>query len=461
MTALTAEQILLARMIGPEYLASELIPSFSEEMFTGELEKKIFNSTKALNDEGIRPDVVTVAIYGKKHFSFSPIDIQVFYGWAASIVYTTPIDSYVQILKSEYSERELGKAVINAHLQMDKADPFETINNLTLNIGKILEGNVKKNNLLSMSLILSNERVNYYKREELAKAGKLIGLETGVESLNRFLGGWQSEYIILAGATSMGKTAAALFHAMSFGRPGIYFNFEMNESQLAKRIILQNCDDRIDFRNLRDGKLTENERMVFEQTIGKTENTPFKIYQQSLCPMSEIIGVTTSENRAGRCDWIIIDYLQLIKWDGEKAGSRELEIGKISRALKKLQLDLNIPVIALCQLSRAVDARGGNIPRLSDLRESGSLEQDADCVCFVYRPAYYKAKRDDGSEFTNEIQYLFEKNRQGEVGTIELWHNKSMTRFFDAPVEIQTDYQPRQLQPNKSFYETDREEHPF
>jgi len=267
-------------------------------------------------------------------------------------------------------------------------------------------------------------------------------METGVGSINKYTGGWQNEFIIIAARPSMGKTALALFHGVKSGQPGIYFNLEMNKSQLTQRLILQHTDNIVGS-HLRDGTLTQDEMVEFERTIGKIENVPFMIYDKARCGVHQAVRVMKQQHRKGKCNWAIIDYLQLMTLEGNKGSNRENEIAEISRILRSAQKELNIPIIALAQLNRDCEKRPDKKPLLSDLRESGSLEQDADTVAFIYRPAYYGLQKDDGTPYTNEIFYLFEKHRHGATGSVEFRHNYNLSQFFaindyPAPLPLPT-----------------------
>jgi replicative DNA helicase len=162
------------------------------------------------------------------------------------------------------------------------------------------------------------------------------------------------------------------------------------------------------------------------------------------------------EARKNNCKWAIIDYLQLMTIEGFRGGNREAEVAEISRTLKAAQKELNIPIIALAQLSRQVEQRADKRPILSDLRESGSIEQDADTVMFVYRPEYYGLNDEAGNAYSSDVFYLFEKHRQGSTGEVRFKHNSTLTSFDDTgssggstflPVELE----PKAMQPNESF----------
>lgn len=457
---LTPQQIVLARMVGPEKIANQIVTVLKDEMFN-DLERKIFGIIKSILEKDIEPTITIVFLESTKQNKLSKLELIEFLKWQRAIVFTEPIETYVSILKSELVEKQISKSILYA-TQSNQSDKLDVAKKLISELNNAVElGTEDKNAVLSLSDVLKYERDNYYQREYNSSLGVLNGLNTGIPELNEFTGGWQKEFIILAGATSMGKTALALFHGMKSKKPGIYFNLEMDKGQLARRLIMQFAENRIDSRRLRDGKMNREERLLFEQIIGQIENIPFKIIDKAAISVNEAIRIIEKEHKAGNCEWVIIDYLQLMTLEGDKQGTRELEVGTIGRLLKKAQKDLGIPLIALAQLSRAVDSRLGHIPRLSDLRESGSLEQHADTVGFIFRPAYYGLNKDDGSPYTNELIYLFEKHRQGGVGKVMLYHNATITSFYGEISNTSYNSLPlANLQPSKSFYEVEKDE-PF
>jgi replicative DNA helicase len=360
-----------------------------------------------------------------------------------TLSYGEPFMYYVHELREAYIKREISRIVTEESVGLyDRIDASQSAATIVKKLTELMDTGTTSDNIITISELTRNEREAYFRRQSLNQAGKTSGIETGLSALNKFTGGWQSEFIILAGRPSMGKTALALFHAMRSEEPGIYINLEMGQSQLSQRLILQYSDGMINSARLRDGNLTQPELHAFESTISKIENKPFTIYDKPRCGVHEAIRVIRREARKGRCKWVVIDYLQLMTIEGYRGGNREAEVAEISKTLKAAQKELGIPIIALAQLSRQVEQRADKKPMLSDLRESGSLEQDADTVCFVYRPAYYDLKKEDGGEYTNEIFYLFEKHRQGATGTVEFRHNQYMTDFFDAKQEPFNSYLP-------------------
>jgi replicative DNA helicase len=273
----------------------------------------------------------------------------------------------------------------------------------------------------------------YYDRVgELASRDEDIrGVPTGFVDLDKLLGGLQpSDLLIVAGRPGMGKTGFALSIAKTAAqihkKHVAIFSLEMANEQLVQRLIAQETG--IDSQRLRTGKLEESEWPIFTHAIEVMGDT--KIF------LDDTPGITPLQLRTKcrrlhlefRLDLIIIDYLQLMTGDGHRGENRVQEVSHISRQLKILARELNVPVLAAAQLSRAVEQRSDKKPVLSDLRESGSLEQDADIVMFIYRPEMYE---DDPSK-ENLAEIIISKHRNGPVGTVQLIFRKNLAKFENA-----------------------------
>jgi replicative DNA helicase len=244
--------------------------------------------------------------------------------------------------------------------------------------------------------------------------------------------GWQrSDLVIVAARPSMGKTAFTLnlaqHAAVECNSPVAVFSLEMSKEQLVQRMLT--AEARIDANKLRTGFLQTNDWTALANAMGRLGEAPLFIDD------SPIVGVLDIRAKCRRLKsemrdlgLIIIDYIQLMTGKGGKNGdNRQQEVSEISRGLKQLARELNVPVIALSQLSRAVESRQNKRPMLSDLRESGSIEQDADIVMFIYRDDYYNPE----SELKGEAEIIIAKQRNGPVGTCELLYQKSITRFLN------------------------------
>ena len=282
----------------------------------------------------------------------------------------------------------------------------------------------------------------YYDRIEYLHEhqGETVGLPTGFTDLNKLLGGLQrSDLIILAGRPSMGKTALALTMAhqaaVKHGAVVALFSLEMSGEQLVQRLV--SAETGIDSQRLRVGDLRDVEWDQFIKATGSLAETMLFIDDT---PSPSPLEIRTKARRLAaeyRLDLIIIDYLQLMQ-GGRRSENRVQEISYISRSLKGLARDLNVPVVALSQLSRAVEQRQDKHPVLSDLRESGSLEQDADVVMFIYRDELYN----EATLEPNIAEVHVSKHRNGPTGTLRLYFDKQLTRFRDLYPADGTTYEP-------------------
>ena len=263
--------------------------------------------------------------------------------------------------------------------------------------------------------------------------GNVTGLSTGFTDLDSRTAGFQpSDFILIAARPSMGKTALALniaqYLVLKENRCVAIFSLEMSKVQLAKRLFAM--ESHVDAQKIRTGNLTENEWGNVLESAG--------IIGESKLIIDDTPAITVQEMRS-RCrkykmefglEMVIIDYLQLINGTGKGNENRQQEIADISRALKALARELNVPVVALSQLSRAVETRPNHRPILSDLRDSGAIEQDADVVMFIYRDDYYNPD----SEKKGIAEIIIAKQRNGPIGTVELSWQPSLTKFANLAV---------------------------
>ena len=280
------------------------------------------------------------------------------------------------------------------------------------------------------------------------REGGLTGVPSGFRKLDDITAGWQpSDLVIIAGRPAMGKTSFALSIAknvaIDYRKPIAFFSLEMNNVQLVNRLISNVCS--IPGNKILNGQLTPDEWERFDSNIRKMQGAP--IYVDDT-PGLSIFELRTKARRLVRehgIELLMIDYLQLMNANGMRFNSRQEEVSTISRSLKGLAKELNIPVLALSQLSRAVEQRDGpegKRPQLSDLRESGAIEQDVDMVLFVHRPEYYHILQDEkGNDLHGMAQIIIAKHRKGATGDVLLNFRGEYTRFsnpedidFNAPL---------------------------
>lgn len=266
----------------------------------------------------------------------------------------------------------------------------------------------------------------------------ISGLTSGFVGIDEMTSGWQrSDLIIIAARPAMGKTAFVVSMAksmtMDHGIPVALFNLEMSAVQLVKRVLSNVCE--IDGQKIKSGRLSDDEWLRLTSQLQRLESTPLYINDTPSLSVFELRSKARRLVREYGVQMIIIDYLQLMNASGMNFGNREQEVSTISRSLKMLAKELKIPIIALSQLNRGVENRQGDAnskrPQLSDLRESGAIEQDADIVCFIHRPEYYKITQDPatGEDLRGVGEFIIAKHRNGPVGDVRLMFKSDFAKF--------------------------------
>jgi len=262
----------------------------------------------------------------------------------------------------------------------------------------------------------------------------ITGVPTGYADIDRLFGGLQPQKTyIIAARPGMGKTALVLGmakNAAEFGRSGAFFSLEMGDVELGTRLVCAEAG--INGEKVNTGTLDESEQQQFMAAAERLSDLGIYIDDTPGVSIMEMRSKARLLKAKNDIQYIMVDYIQLMEGD-EKHGNREQEVSKISRALKGIAKELNVPVIELAQLSRAVETRGGTKrPQLSDLRESGSIEQDADVVAFLYRPEYYQILEDEeGKSLKGICEFIVAKNRSGRLTTVKLKFNPENAKFSD------------------------------
>ncbi|MDQ5932243.1 MAG: replicative DNA helicase [Candidatus Saccharimonadales bacterium] len=285
-----------------------------------------------------------------------------------------------------------------------------------------------KSDVASLEHILTD---SFDRMEELHRnKGQLRGIRTGYRDLDNMTAGLQrSDLIILAARPAMGKTTFVTNLAYNVAtiakQPVLFFSLEMSKEQLVDRMLSDASG--VDAWNIRTGNLSDDDFSKISDAMGELAEAPIFIDDQ---PGLSVLEMRTKARRVSHdspLGLIIVDYLQLMQGSGRDNGNRVQEVSEISRGLKLIARELNVPVIALSQLSRSVEQRSPQIPQLSDLRESGSIEQDADIVSFIYRPGYYEP---DNPEVENITKLIIAKHRNGPVGEVGLYFHPERLRFM-------------------------------
>ncbi|MDE6181580.1 MAG: replicative DNA helicase, partial [Eubacteriales bacterium] len=343
------------------------------------------------------------------------------------LVSTSPLTKqYAIIVKEKSVRRKLLKASKDIHTLT--FDNTESVENIVEKAEKILEGASDSGRTEDFSHIGEVLETSIEKIEELFRnKSKITGIETGFADFDMKTAGLQnSDFILIAARPSMGKTAfvinIAQYAALNKNVTTAIFSLEMSKEQLINRMI---CSEGIiEAQKLRTGDIEPGDWQKIAEAVSKLSEAPIYIDDKSNISIPELRAKCRKLKKEKNLGLIVIDYLQLMNGSG-RSESRQQEISAISRALKGIARELNVPVIALSQLSRAVEQRKPPKPMLSDLRESGAIEQDADLVCFIYRDEYYNPE----SEKRGQAEIIIAKQRNGSVGSINLAWLGQYTKF--------------------------------
>ena len=420
---LDAEKAVLGSAFLSKVALQKICDELSEESFYSDQNAKIFNVLQELNNEQVPVDItiVTDRLNDKKILS-QVGNIEYLSEIIDSVPSAANVEYYIGILR----EKQVGRKIIET--ATDIASEAYTSENSIYDVLADAEMKILRiANMRKTTEFKSIRDVVYKEQENLEKLSELgsdiTGLSTGFIEFDKLTSGLQpSQLVIVAARPAMGKTVfglnVATYAAMHQNKSVAVFNLEMSAEQLANRS-LQSLGQ-INSNKMRTGRLEHNDWRRLSEAISKLSNVNLFLDDTPGITIGEIRSkcrrLANSENGLGL---VVIDYLQLISGPPGSSGNRQQEVSEISRGLKTMALELGIPVIALAQLSRAVEAREDKRPIMSDLRESGSIEQDADIVSFLYRDDYYdKTKRRDDN--ASIVELIIGKNRSGPTSTVEL-----------------------------------------
>lgn len=435
--ALEVEKSVIGAMLLDKEAVGVAIENIDETVFYRTANRKIFQAMVALYDRNEPIDVITLTDELTKRGELDDIGGAYYLTeLAAGVPSAANVEYHLKIVRDKAIMRQL-IVVCNSIIKSayDEADDAEKL--LDTAEGAILgvsQTSRQKNYEWVKDLI--NEAMHDI--EEMAKhsGDGLIGVPAGYKDLDQITAGFQrSDLIILAGRPSMGKTAFALNMArnasVKYNVPIGFFSLEMGNQQLVQRLL--SAESQIDAHRLRTGQLKEAEWPQLTRRIGKLVSSPIYIDDT---PAMDIMKLRARARRMAaerEVKMIVVDYLQLMEAP-RGFESRQQEISFISRSLKNLAKELQIPILALSQLSRAVESRTDRRPALADLRESGAIEQDADLVMFVYRPEVYNIMTFDDKDKTptdNMVEIIIGKHRNGPIGSIKLVFMKKYGKFLD------------------------------
>ena len=429
---LEAEMNVLGCAFLTTYALEKVCEELSSDMFLSEANKRIFEAIYELHQNKIPLDSATVKNEIEKKGSINIIGgIEYLSDVIDSVITAANVDYYIDIVRDKALIRKLIDVTTNitTNAYNEESDTNDIIDDAEKRIFSVTKAR-KAGEFKSIGEVIRSTQ------EELERLAKnktdITGVPSGFYDLDKMTSGFHpNELIILAARPAMGKTAfglnLAVNAAVSTKKSVAIFNMEMNAEQLAMRMIASAGG--IELNKLRTGRLEHNDWRKVNEAMSELGDTHLYIEDSS--------GMTVSEIRA-KCRrlatkepglaMVVIDYLQLIQGGAKYEGNRQQEVSEISRSLKTMAMELKIPVIALAQLSRSVELRENKRPIMSDLRESGSIEQDADIVAFLYRDDYYNKSAAEQSN-VSVTELILGKHRNGSTGTIELLFERDMSNF--------------------------------
>lgn len=440
------EAVLGALMLDKDAVAI-VIDILRPESFYSEANTLVYRAICKLFEKSLPIDLLTVTEELKKSGELEQVggpyylvELTHRVGSSANVEY------HARIVAEKFILRELIRTSTNTirDAYEDSTDVFDLLDRSEQGLFQIAEHNLSRG-VQSMGSLMSKALKQI---EELSgKEGGLTGVPSGFTALDRLTSGWQpSDLIIIAARPGMGKTsftlALARNAAIEFKMPVAFFSLEMSNLQLVNRLIAMETE--IPSEKLRQGRLAEYEWQQLHATLEKLTEAPIFIDDTPALNVFELRAKCRRLKMQHDIKMIMIDYLQLMTGGGEsgKNSNREQEISQISRSLKGLAKELGVPVIALSQLSRAVEVRGGTKrPQLSDLRESGAIEQDADIVGFIYRPEYYQILEDEeGNSLKGIAEFIVAKHRNGALESVRLRWDGQFARFSNLDEDGYSDF---------------------
>jgi replicative DNA helicase len=432
--AVDLEETVLGAIMLEREAYHEISSLINENSFYDERNQKVYKAIKSLFSASHPVDILTVTTEMRKQGTLESVGGPFYVTNLTSRVASgANIEYHAGIIQQRFLERETLRLTNDtAKAIYDQSfDIFDLQDTLVSSIQKLTESSAGQ--ISPLNDVIAKRMVHYETNTE----NGLTGISTGFNSIDFLTSGWQdSNLTILAARPGMGKTALMLNFARNaavIGKvPVAIFSLEMSKEQLTDRMI--SAETRIPLERLMNRHLESYHFMTMHSSIGRLFDSHIFIDDTASLSIQAFRSKCARLKRNNHIGMIVVDYLQLMKGESEYKNNREQEISSISRGLKSVAKDLNVPIIALSQLSRKVEERAGasKRPMLSDLRESGSIEQDADQVVFLFRPEYYGITEDaEGRSLTGVAEVIFAKNRNGSLDTIPLRFNGSIMEFSE------------------------------
>jgi replicative DNA helicase len=435
--AIDMEEAVIGALLIDKNAINEVIEILEPHAFYRDAHALIFEAIKELFADSQPIDIFTVADYLKKNGKLKEVGGEyVLVHLSQRVASAAHIEFHARVVVEKFIQRELirvsGDIISSAF--SEETDVLDLLDSAEQNLYEIANGTLKKNYDTSADLV----KTAIKEIEEMSKREGLSGVPSGFTAVDKVTGGWQkSDLIIIAARPGMGKTALTLSMsrniAIDFNIPVAFFSLEMSSVQLIKRLI--SSETGLSSEKLRKGNLSESEWQQLVTKVQKLEKAPLYIDDTPAISVFDLRAKCRRLASQYNIGIIVVDYLQLMTAGGQKSvGNREQEISMISRSLKGIAKELNVPVIALSQVNRSVESRGNSSkrPQLSDLRESGAIEQDADIVSFIYRPEYYGlVDWEDGSPCEGQAELVIAKHRNGSLEDVRLRFQGALAKFSD------------------------------
>ena len=441
--AIDLEEIVIGSCLLDARAYDEISNVLSPEIFYKTEHQLIFAAIQSMSLKNKKADIVTITNYLRQSGELDMVGGPYFIASTTDRVGTSAnIKEHAYIILQKHIQRELIRVSSDCikDAYEDTTDVFDLLDNTDNAITKIRELQGSGETMRHISVIGDEAGKEAKRRQELAKKGGLVGIRCGILDMDKVTNGWQnSDLIILASRPNMGKTASMLKFAKEAAMTGVpvnIFSLEMRDVRLHDRMTLSETNISID--RFRGGYMSDEEWQEYYTAKAMIAQLPIYIDPKPAVNPAYIRTVAKLMKKKGKCGLILADHLHLATSGDKTIKNREQEVSFISRQCKNVAKELEVPFILLAQLNRESERRNSkdHRPMMSDLRDSGGIEENADQIIFIYRPAYYNILQDEAGNSLEGIgEYIIAKNRDGSVKTIPFRHNEPMTKIFDFITE--------------------------
>jgi replicative DNA helicase len=458
------EKAIISLVLTNADVQKEAMDILSHEFFAADQSKRIFSAMRDLKRQGIAIDIITVTGWFKKHDpEFNPATI---IQYTQSVPASTRFKEYMLLLKQAHVSREIRKMCIDGITfigQDEHYDGMKLYEQFSTRMKDMIQALWANDGVTDNLKLIEKGRERFYQRVFDAENGITPGITTGIHELNQAIGGWQNGHLnILGGRPGMGKSRMLLQMiraAIAENQKPLFFTLEMTEADVHDLMCCGVSNPPLDPKAIMSGnvKLAEkHQKEAADELLRQKE-----YWLSSERELTQIRAISGRFVKDEGCKVIFVDFLQKIDPKLGRNASAEQRVSMIAVELKNMAKDLNVPVVSIVSLNRDLEKRGGSFqPQLSDIRDSGNIESEADLVLFVWRPKYYELKDEDGRPYDDEVFLLHGKGRFTTGNDIMLYHDAHMLNFYKSKQYqfIPIDLPKPTLTPSKSFYEADKDE---